>query len=89
MTAQRVFNSTASRKALLDVHRSRERPTLDRPEARLLPLFVSPGMDDPVWVPTVFTKKRDRLLEGEIAQAFFSRIARAGEEASLQGPRAA
>jgi hypothetical protein len=22
--------------------------------------------DDPVWVPTVFTHNRDRLLEGEI-----------------------
>jgi len=31
-------------------------------------------MDDTVWVPTVFTKNRDRLLEGEIAQAFFQRI---------------
>ena len=36
--------------------------------------FVGLGMDDAVWVPTVFTKNRDRLLEGEIAQAFFQRI---------------
>src|SRR5262245_18474821 len=36
--------------------------------------FVGLGMDDPVWVPTVFTKNRDRLLEGEIAQAFFQHI---------------
>jgi transposase len=36
--------------------------------------FVGLSMDDPVWVPTVFTKNRDRLLEGEIAQAFFQRV---------------
>jgi len=36
--------------------------------------FVGLGMDDPVWVPTVFTKNRDRLLEGEIAAAFFARV---------------
>jgi len=36
--------------------------------------FVGLGMDDPVWVPTVFTKNRDRLLEGEIAEAFFALV---------------
>ena len=36
--------------------------------------FVGLGMDDAVWVPTVFTKNRDRLLEGEIAAAFFERV---------------
>jgi transposase len=36
--------------------------------------FVGLSMDDPVWVPTVFTKNRDRRLEGEIAQAFFQRV---------------
>jgi len=33
--------------------------------------FVGLGMDDDVWVPTTFTKNRDRLLSGEVAQAFF------------------
>ena len=33
--------------------------------------FVGLGMDDGVWVPTTFTKNRDRLLSGEVAQAFF------------------
>ena len=33
--------------------------------------FVGLGMDDPVWVPTTFTKNRDRLLSGEVAKAFF------------------
>ena len=29
--------------------------------------FVGLNMDEPVWDPTVFTKNRDRLLEGDIA----------------------
>src|SRR5215471_14387490 len=33
--------------------------------------FVGLGMDDPVWAPTTFTKNRDRLLDGDIAAAFF------------------
>jgi transposase len=36
--------------------------------------FVGLGMDDAVWVPTTFTKNRDRLLDGEIAQAFFEAV---------------
>jgi transposase len=33
--------------------------------------FVGLGMDDAVWAPTTFTKNRDRLLDGDIAAAFF------------------
>src|SRR5213592_73666 len=36
--------------------------------------FVGLNMDDAVWVPTVFTKNRDRLLEGDIAAAFFDGV---------------
>jgi len=36
--------------------------------------FVGLGMDDAVWVPTVFSKNRDRLLEGDIAQELFCRV---------------
>ena len=36
--------------------------------------FVGLGMDDSVWVPTVFSKNRDRLLEGDIAKEFFARV---------------
>src|SRR5215212_11545875 len=36
--------------------------------------FVGLGMDDPVWVPTTFTKNRDRLLDGDIAAAFFDAV---------------
>jgi transposase len=34
--------------------------------------FVGLNMDERVWVPTVFTKNRDRLLESEIAKKFFA-----------------
>src|SRR5688572_14978881 len=36
--------------------------------------FVGLGMDDAVWSPTTFTKNRDRLLEGDIATAFFDAV---------------
>ena len=36
--------------------------------------FVGLNMDDPIWDPTVFTKNRDRLLAGDIAQAFFDAV---------------
>src|SRR5688500_4530681 len=36
--------------------------------------FVGLGMDDAVWSPTTFTKNRDRLLDGDIASAFFEVI---------------
>jgi transposase len=36
--------------------------------------FVGLSVDDPVWVPTVFSKNRDRLLEGDIAAAFMSAV---------------
>jgi transposase len=36
--------------------------------------FVGLAVDDPVWVPTVFSKNRDRLLEGDIAAAFMAAV---------------
>jgi transposase len=36
--------------------------------------FVGLGVDDPVWVPTVFSKNRDRLLEGEVARKFLAEL---------------
>lgn len=36
--------------------------------------FVGLNMDDPIWHPTTFTKNRDRLLEGDIARAFFDGV---------------
>jgi transposase len=36
--------------------------------------FVGLGVDDQVWVPTVFTKNRDRLLEAEVARKFLAEL---------------
>jgi transposase len=36
--------------------------------------FVGLGVDDPVWVPTVFTKNRDRLLEADVARRFLTEL---------------
>src|SRR5262249_41894925 len=36
--------------------------------------FVGLGMDDAVWAPTTFTKNRDRLLDGDVAAAFFEAV---------------
>ena len=36
--------------------------------------FVGLGIDDPVWVATVFSKNRDRLLNTEIARKFLAAI---------------
>ncbi|MET0165572.1 MAG: IS5 family transposase [Vicinamibacterales bacterium] len=36
--------------------------------------FVGLSMDDAVWDATTFTKNRDRLLEGDIADAFFAEV---------------
>jgi IS5 family transposase len=35
---------------------------------------VGLSASEPVWHPTVFTKNRDRLMEGAVAEEFFSRI---------------
>lgn len=36
--------------------------------------FVGLNVDEEVWDVTVFTKNRERLLEGEIAEAFFEQV---------------
>ena len=36
--------------------------------------FVGMNMDEEVWVPTVFSKNRDRLLEGDVAEGFFDEV---------------
>jgi transposase len=42
--------------------------------------FVGLSMDDPIWDATVFSKNRDRLLEGNIARAFFEQVLRRARE---------
>jgi IS5 family transposase len=36
--------------------------------------FVGLELDEPVWVPTVFSKNRDRLLAGDVAQGFLTAV---------------
>src|SRR5437764_14677065 len=52
-----------------------ERMLMEQLEYNLLfRWFVGLNMDEPVWVPTVFSKNRDRLMQGDVAQKFFERI---------------
>jgi transposase len=45
--------------------------------------FVGLNMDDPIWDVTVFTKNRERLLKGDIAQAFFQKVLEQARAQSL------
>jgi transposase len=45
--------------------------------------FVGLDMDDPVWVPTVFSKNRDRLLGGHVAESFFTKVLALAKERHL------
>jgi transposase len=61
-----------------------ERMLMEQLEYNLLfRWFIGLNADEPVWVPTVFSKNRDRLLEGDIAQKFFDRILEQAEAARL------
>ena len=47
---------------------------------------VGLNMDQPMWDPTTFSKNRQRLLNGEIAQAGFARVlARRGASLAFGG----
>jgi transposase len=45
--------------------------------------FVGLNMDDPIWDVTVFTKNRERLLDGDIAEAFFQAVLKQAREQNL------
>jgi len=45
--------------------------------------FVGLNMDDPVWDFTVFSKNRERLLEADVARAFFAEIGELAREKGL------
>jgi transposase len=52
-----------------------ERQLMDRLEFDLLfRWFVGLGVDDPVWDHSVFSRNRDRLLQGEIAAKFLNAL---------------
>ena len=52
-----------------------ERQLMERIEFdHLFRWFVGIDVDDPVWDHSIFTKNRDRLLEGEIAAKFLASV---------------
>lgn len=61
-----------------------ERLLMERIDADLyFRWFVGLEIDDPVWHPTTFTKDRDDVLGGEVAQAFFAAVVGQAREAGL------
>ena len=45
--------------------------------------FVGMNMDEPVWDVTVFTKNRDRLLDGDVAREFLCEVVKQAQEKKL------
>jgi len=61
-----------------------ERMLMEQLEYNLLfRWFVGLEMDDAVWVPTVFSKNRDRLLEGDVAREFFHQVVEMARQRGL------
>jgi transposase len=52
-----------------------ERMLMEQLEYNLLfRWFIGLSMDEPVWDPTVYTKNRERLLQGDVARKFFQLV---------------
>jgi transposase len=45
--------------------------------------FIGLSMDDPIWSPTTFSKNRDRLLQADVASAFFDAVLQQARDAGL------
>lgn len=61
-----------------------ERLLMERLDADLyFRWFVGLELDERVWDVTVFTKNRERLLEGDVAQAFFTAVVAQARKAQL------
>lgn len=61
-----------------------ERQLIEQLEYNLLfRWFVGLGMDDAVWHATTFTKNRDRMVEGGVAEAFFAAVVRQADTRGL------
>ena len=61
-----------------------ERQLIEQLEYNLLfRWFVGLGMDDAVWHPTTFTKNRERMVEGGVAEAFFAAVVRQADTRGL------
>ena len=42
--------------------------------------FIGLAMDDAVWVPTVFSKNRERLIEHDAVIEFFNQVVQEAQE---------
>jgi transposase len=51
-----------------------ERMLMEQDYNLLFRWFVGLNIDDPVWDATVFTKNRDRLLDADVANTFFTEV---------------
>jgi transposase len=61
-----------------------ERQLIERLDFDLLfRWFVGLGLDQPVWHATTFTKNRERLLAGDIAEAFLAGVVRQAQARGL------
>jgi transposase len=61
-----------------------ERMLMEQLEYNLLfRWFVGLSADEPVWHPTVFTKNRDRLLNGAVSEEFFTLVVEQARKANL------
>jgi transposase len=61
-----------------------ERQLIEQLEYNLLVRwFVGLGMDDTVWHATTFTKNRERMVEGGVAEAFFAAVVRQADTRGL------
>jgi transposase len=45
--------------------------------------FVGLNMDDAIWDVTVFTKNRERLVDGDVAEAFFQAVLQQARERTM------
>jgi transposase len=45
--------------------------------------FIGLSLDEPIWSPTTFSKNRDRLLEADVASAFFDAVVQQARDAGL------
>src|SRR5687767_6669765 len=45
--------------------------------------FIGLSLDEPIWSPTSFSKNRDRLLDGDVAAAFFDAVRNQAAAAGL------
>ena len=62
----------------------RERLLMEQLDYNLLfRWFVGLNMDDSVWDPSTFSKHRERLLEGDVAHAFFGQVLAQARERDL------